>query len=715
MNIRADSLHFSTRARPGAPDCATFRNPAGAARRTQAAVVPLAGEVTAVVFDEKARPEGAPRRRRIEARLEGAPVGRPFLATELELVSGGLRHVLMLGRRAEEIAASRMEITIDGAPTAGLDPEWLQSPVADSSALIDGLAEAGRRRLLRLILTTGASLFGFSDETGYGAVTRELLALQGGLRQALGSVCPVGGAGVVLSYRLPKESGRAEFRTLVLETRDRIVNIKGFETCVEETPRGYLLHLFCPGRLPDGAELVALADTPLVLEGPGAGHEAQSLVPWMERRDAHAAAWLEGLVAAWADRDAGAAAIARELGASGEAGPLIALQHLSATSQGLLHAFELRDGLGLVRALRVDCGGESREIDLAGDAAVPGLRGGYLPGFSAAGAPAASWRLRLVYRSGRVHTIHEGPVPRFDGAVPECFSRLGREVAAESIALARLDGAEAPARSIVERFGASTVRPRLSIVAPASASGDILRARAARIFGERQAGQVELVHHVREGAEAEAARKRLAEIHRTYGIAIKLVTLIGAPGPAAALCAGLEAAEGELTLVLGAEVMPANRGWLADWLRCFQAGARKAAVLGGTLCATDGSVLDAGGLVEDRGALRRRPVGIPATDLPGGATAATGLATCDCAGFTAEAKAAFLASRRSHPDPDIRLAETIGRLEARGNAARTSFRNLFIRYSAPGAADPISAAADRIAIGVVARAGEGPETARGKA
>ena len=129
----------------------------------------------------------------------------------------------------------------------------------------------------------------------------------------------------------------------------------------------------------------------------------------------------------------------------------------------------------------------------------------------------------------------------------------------------------------------------------------------------------------------------------------------------------------------------------------------------------DGSVLDAGGLVEDRGALRRRPVGIPATDLPGGATAATGLATCDCAGFTAEAKAAFLASRRSHPDPDIRLAETIGRLEARGNAARTSFRNLFIRYSAPGAADPISAAADRIAIGVVARAGEGPETARGKA
>ena len=102
-------------------------------------------------------------------------------------------------------------------------------------------------------------------------------------------------------------------------------------------------------------------------------------------------------------------------------------------------------------------------LDLEPDAAaLPRGAAATLTGF--ADLPRTSWfvdtcRIRLVYRSGRLQTVHEGPPGGFSGAVAPGFApRLTRD-AVEGLAHARLAMDRPDPTSAVEDFGAAEAGP----------------------------------------------------------------------------------------------------------------------------------------------------------------------------------------------------------------------------------------------------------------
>ena len=99
-------------------------------------VVPLADQVSAIVFDDSSAPAG---RARLRVELDGGPLGQRMISTTLKLRAGGNRHLLLVGLPAARIARSRVALARDRELAAAIDPEWLQSPLADIAALIEGL------------------------------------------------------------------------------------------------------------------------------------------------------------------------------------------------------------------------------------------------------------------------------------------------------------------------------------------------------------------------------------------------------------------------------------------------------------------------------------------------------------------------------------------------------------------------------------------------
>ena len=100
----------------------------------------------------------------------------------------------------------RLLLALGTTPAASIDPDWLQSPLVDVAALFEGLTEDGRQRLLRLFLTTGASLLGRGGRRASPRAARGLLALLGvrrldplgwcpdrhGRRASSATACPTG-------------------------------------------------------------------------------------------------------------------------------------------------------------------------------------------------------------------------------------------------------------------------------------------------------------------------------------------------------------------------------------------------------------------------------------------------------------------------------------------------------------------------------------------
>lgn len=684
MNIRAGNFHEGPAAPAGARPTATFRNPAGGGRLPRAAIVPVAARVSAIFFDETAGSRAAGAKRRLTASRGGRAIERPFLATRLALADGGCRHVLIAGRPAEALAASPMTLHLDGVPAAALDPEWLQSPITGASALTAGLSAGGRNRLLQVLMTTGASLFGLAAADGYGAITGQLLSLLGARRLPLASLCPAGAAGQLLTFRCDPKEPVPGIRALVLERLDRSVTVKGFETFHEITGQGALLHVFLPAALPPGSRLAALAERPLILDGPAPDTEPRPLGLWLARRPEPAREWLRAILGRAAASGPAARALLREISTPEALRPALEVLHLSATPGGLLHALALRDEEELIRAVRIECGGETREIPRC-----TGPGGGYLPWPGRAAGPC---RLQLVHHSARVRTVAEITPEIFDGRAPEAFRALEPARAAGALARAREDGLLPMRRRGTElrTFGERPARVRLSLVAPEGRNPDMLRARAGAVFGQKLAREAEIVTY----ATGARTRQRPREIHAIFGLHVRALTLSGDWPPADALRAALAEADGEVTLVLGADVLPEGGDWLAGWLR--QVRGPGAAIVGGTLLGIDGAVLDAGGGIGESGRLVRRGAGLPACDMPARPSAPTRLVTAQCAALSREAKAIVLASPCPHPDPCILLTDAARRVAEGGGSVRTSFRNRCTRYGGPADPDPLSVAADAL-------------------
>ena len=448
---------------------------------------------------------------------------------------------------------------------------------------------------------------------------------------------------------------------------DRLARLDGWEMLVEAAGARRILHLYLPGAIGGGAGLVGLGAAQLHLRAPDAELLPQPLAPWLARRGPEVGAWVAGLVAALAEADPVAAALARELRQAAEAAPRAVVRHLSATPGGVLFAVDLADGDGLVRALRIERGGAAEEVAVAARTS----------GFAAVPGDGAVCRLSLVLWSGRVLAVRAGVPEAFSGEVPEALAAEPGAVARARLELPRVAAAG------VEDFGTAG-EPALSVVAPVAANLDLIRARAAAVFGEPKGRAVEIVYHVRTGALAEAARGAIAQAEAVYGIAHRLVTLPAAATEADGLRAALAAATAPRLLCLGAEVLPAGAGWLAAWLGRLDA-ARP--VLGGALLDIGGAALHVGGLT---------CVGWPVQDLPRGASGG-GAVTAACVGLTRDA-AERLAEAPHYPEPDVMLAAAV---RAMGREARVLPQCRFVRYGGRAGPSRLAEAVDRAALALV--------------
>ena len=622
----------------------------------------LAEGVSAVFFDAAKGAGGG----RLACLLDGAPAEPPFVCTSLARRDGGLRHLALLGRPLAALVERRLALALDGRTVALADPAWLQPPVREPGALVEGLTAEARLRLVRLALGTGASLF-LKRRPAYPAFARELLDLSGA--EAL---APVGQAAFgphrILTYRVTGAEGAP-----VLLSPDRIAPLKASALWREAE----FLHLHLPAPLGREAEVVLTGARILRLAGAPEEMPAVPLARWAAGRTPGAGAWLEARLRVAAAESPALAAATRELRAEA-AQPDLALRHLSATPAGVVYVLALADPERFVQGVRLERAGAAVEI-------APRLRldgGATLAGFAALPG-AGPCRLRLLHHSGRSRVLWEGLPAEFDGTPPEGFAAAeaeeraaglpGTAIPALAAARARLPVRDLPVQ--IQDF-APCAAPALTLLAPAGEDPDIPRARAALVLAERGQGAVEVTLTVAEGPRAAALRRIAAETAAIYGVAHRIVTLPPDARPAEALRAGLAAARGRTVLALGPAALPEGPGWLRAWRRRLDQGG----VAGALLLEADGSVAHAGGAWR----------GLPRALLPRGASRPARLFSAEAAGLGREAVGRWLAGP-GHPDPEVTLAMLAAAERAEGRAAVTALACVCRRFAPPVAEEDFAA------------------------
>lgn len=511
----------------------------------EARLVALAPDVAALVFEAPAG-HGP-----LLAFVDGARLDAPLIGTQLLLRAGRRRQVVMVGRPAASLAGHVVLILRDGRPVGGIDPEWLQAPDGEVSDLFEDLADEGALRLLRLLMTTGASLFR-SAAPSLGALARRLLD-----RLALRPLPPQGahalGANAqLLTWRVPGSLDATRIGELAALTPAGPVRLPRLPIRLERGPDGALLHAWPARRLPPGSLLVATGGARLALDVP-ARVPGGDLAAFLAARSPATVALTHQLLESHARRDPVAAALVRELRHARAPAPALAARHLSGTPGGVVHVLSLDDPHGLVGGIRLTRGGRSVEV-----AAAPRVFG-YAP------LPRSSriddrCRLALIYRSGRVVEAGEIALPPFDGRAPAGLTD------AEALASSRLDREPAEGRARLEAFGLASA-PRLSIVAGLCDDLDLVRARAAVVFAEPSRATVEILYHLADGPDAEAARAAIAHAAAAWGIAHSLVMAPSGASEGERVRMALAFARGRSVLFLDARTLPAARGWLGRAVR----------------------------------------------------------------------------------------------------------------------------------------------------
>ena len=539
--------------------------------------------------DGRAAPDGAHRRR---AARPPADLDEPGAAQRRAAAPAAGRHA-----SAASLARQPVTLALGPEPAAAIDPDWLQPPLADGAALIDGLADAGRRRLLKLFLTTGASLFGLDGASEFGRAAHRLLDAARRAAVSPASWCPLG-RGRLLDLPRRREAGRGPDRQpgRAVGRADRPARAAASCGAKAASAAG-LLHVLLPRGAAGGAALVGLGEAPVHLRAPEAGSGAAAagaLAGAARGRDS-------GLGAGgWSRRRAAddpvAAALAREIRHGGESPPRLAVAALSATPAGVLHALALEDPHGLVRAVRIERGGAApRRGRSGGDRRCAGYAA-----LARRSRFEDRYRLRLVYGRGGSQTVDEGRLAAYRGDIPAGVrgaATPARSRRSPGAAGARAAGATARA---CETFGQPPERPLLSVVAAVGDNLDLVRARAAMLFAEPGARGRAASITWRPAALAAAARR--GDRRRGGGLRHRAPAGDAAgrgatrptgcwrrsrsrAGPRAAAARGGGAAGGGR--LAGAVALPAGR-------------ARP--VLGGTLLDVGGAVIDAGGAPGEAGA-----------------------------------------------------------------------------------------------------------------
>lgn len=626
-------------------------------RLDEATVVAMGASLCAIFFDRPVR-----RRERIQAEQDGLPLPRPFIAAELALRCGGARHVLFVPQSIETVLSRRLVLRLDGTEVAEIDPDWLQLPQEGLSALAAQLSVEGARKLLKVMLSTGASLFSGSAQAGLAQALGRLLDICGIAAMTPVAVSQISGRTLV-SYAATGVSQMTGPTEAVALLDDRLLRLKGVDHLAEQ---GELHLLLPPGVAP--TQIVAFPGLPLRLAAADGALPRLSVPAWLRDRDSSCREWLlarSGLGTA--------AGLGREL-AGKLTEPTLTVRHLSVMPGGVLHALVLKDPSHVVRQVVLQRG--DRRIELTpshgadGTAMLTGLAD--LPGEVLSDE---SCRVGLLNHSGRFRNLSDMPVASYDGGIPAGFEdawNRGDDVL-PSLARARAGFRRPAPVSVTQQFG-SNKACCLRIVTAITGSADLIRARAALILAERRDAPVEVVCTMADGPLAIGARHALAEAAATYGIAHRLVLLPDSAHPGEHLRAALQQNQDVPALLLGADVLPDCPGWLAFWLRRL----RRRDALAAALLAADGSILAAQDGADPR-------CGLPAALLPASGRPAD-RPLVDCLALAPAGLARVLDAGEPHPDPAIWVTAALA------GTARTETRFPFRRYGPSGAPARFAAA-----------------------
>ncbi|MFT3689192.1 hypothetical protein [Paenirhodobacter sp.] len=642
-----------------------------------ATLVGLAPHVCAAYFDRSA-PSGA--RQRLVAKQDGSPIPKPFITGTFDLRGGGVRHVLLMARGIDEVFARPLALYLNDTLAAELDPGWLQLPIADLAALVEGLTEAGRAKLLRMLLTTGASLFLAAAGPALIASFRTMMEICD-----LAPVEPVSATGfggqTVLSYRAPGHQGLAAQVDVVVLARERPALLRK----VALVQDGQNLHIHLPPAAQD-CEVVLFGDHPLRLAPPPAQMRRLPAPVWLEGRTTAVRDWLVEQVLAAARKDPGAANALRELRPDAVE-PQLTVRHLSATRSGMLYAVDLSDPQGLVRAILLERDG--RRVELSACCGVDGA--GLIAGVGEVAGRADGtepYRILLLHHSGRLREVARGVLQTFDGTLAAEFSDFWKETAdmrtlEKALAGACLGAIREPLRHVSRRFGTPPNASVLRVVTDLGDSIDLLRARAAMIFAERGAQRVEVVCTLSEGPLASASRRAVEEVVAVYGIPHSVITLSATASPAERILAGLSEGAGP-ALVLAEGALPTGPGWLSAWQR--RLASAKEDVIGSVLLAADGSVAAAENRPEDGWR------GLPVSRLP---ETLRGIRRPipDCFALTEAGIQRLLARAAAHPDPAVLIAQLIPE-----TGLQIATKHGFMRYTPAPACDPFALALQQAAL-----------------
>lgn len=526
-----------------------------------------------------------PARTRLVALTDGAPFDGPVAVTRLLREDGGQRCVLIVEKSASSLCSASIRIDAADTPIARIDPLALQSPLVDPLALMAGLSEDGALRLLRMLLTTGASLFGKGDLGGFGMLVGQLVET---LAETipLAAWCKVGSGATVSSWQIPAGITLPRLRDVCILHNGRARRFTDFTASSEEVGGAHLVHILFDKPIPQGAEIIVLGDRPIRLCG-AADQAPRSLAGWIERRTpATRAATLR-----WIDKLAGGddhvAALREELTVSAPNEARIHAPHLSVTRAGLLYILPLDDPRGLVSGVRVESSDDTVEI-ACDDQVWHEEHGASLAGFAeTTGLGHGPIRVAPVFRSGRLGKAVDVCPKVFDGNVPPVFHGLPTEVAARILARALPSAMMARPvwRKRVRSFGECPATPKTTLLIAAGEAGEHLNAALCTLAAEPRSDRTEVIIHHADGPATASINRTAEMLSAVHDIGIRIVSLAAESFPSERLHTALAEARAPRIIALGAGCLPGERGWLARWRRRIGAAADPRIVMASTsLC-----------------------------------------------------------------------------------------------------------------------------------
>ncbi len=541
------------------PPCRAI-GPSGAPRMQ---IVPLSDTVSAAFFDLSAAQR--PARAAISARSGAASLCLPLVSTRLPLGRGGCREVVLLRLPAGTLIRDGLWLTQDALPLAELDPDALQSPLTDPLALIDGLAPEGAHRLVRVLLTTGLSLFGTPSFGGFQALLGPLLGQVAPAPLPLRTWCPLGRRAALASYAVPEGIEAGRLGDFVCVGRRAVRRLAGVAAEGETVGEERLLHLY----LPEGAEregtLVALSPAPLRLAGPTAGTPCRPAAAWFARRSPPVRRRMRKRLARLAEGDARAAALWAELAVPAEEHPSARIHHLSATPAGLFFVIAVEDRHALLAGLVLESGETAQRVPLARPVHHPRhgrLQIGFAGGLEGR-EPGEAVTIFLLYRSGRMRSAGRVSPGAFPTLMPPILDPLPPEEVAPALAAALGDAVprRAGRRAALVAVAAPAVPVRTALVVTLGAALDYPFALAASLGGRLDVSLI--LHHPDPDAVA-LMRGIGQEIAAIHGIGVSVADLSGpALLPSERMRALLGAVEAPVAVCLGEDALPDAPDWLA--------------------------------------------------------------------------------------------------------------------------------------------------------